>query len=67
MRAFDDICVHPNFEEQNNRLGKTIVTAAVCGVAAVAGYSIWLGRLPEVPAFDANSIRYVLRFAGLRP
>ncbi|KAI0821304.1 hypothetical protein BC629DRAFT_444136 [Irpex lacteus] len=67
MRAFDDICVAPSFqeEEQPSTTSKTVVAAVVCGVAAFAGYSIYLGRLPDLHGLDA--VRYVARLAGLRP
>ncbi len=55
MRAFDDICVAPSFqeEEQPSTTSKTVVAAVVCGVAAFAGYSIYLGRLPDLHGLDA--------------
>ena len=55
MRAFDDICVQPNFQddEQPSQTSKTVIAAVVCGVAAFAGYSIYLGRLPDLHGLDA--------------
>ncbi|KAI0343610.1 hypothetical protein BDW22DRAFT_1428182 [Trametopsis cervina] len=68
MRAFDDICVRPGVEEPTNSdVRKTLVAASILGAAVFAGYSVWLGRIPEVPGLDTNSVRYVARLAGLRP
>ena len=57
MRAFDDICVRPGFDDESDdrksTLRRVVATGAIAAVAVGAAVVLVTGKVPEIPGVDA--------------